>query len=130
MIKWTVDKRPYYARSYDGVVESGTNTPWSDVLRKATTLDPSTQRDYPSCEIPMVLLEDLKELKTGNVVLEAGQTLGYATSTTGHPLFMKAYNTAKGQGLDTMVVKVTAGSRKNPKTGQSYPIFEWELLSQ
>lgn len=129
MIKWAVDNVPKYARSYDGVTESGTGRPWASVLEKAQSVDPRVKADYPSCEIPMKLLDAVKN-KKGEVVWDEGNSLGYSTSTTGHPLFMKAFNAAKAAGQSTMVVKVTSASRKNKKIGSEYAVLEWELLSQ
>ena len=91
-----------YFRTYDRVTEVRGGS-WHDALRRAQAVDPRAS-EYRSVDLPMRLLQDVVVNK--KVVAEAGETLGYSTSTTGWAPWRAFYSECVRQGLHRSRVRV------------------------
>lgn len=120
-----------YHRTRDGVTcEDG--LPWAEALAKARMVGgPAKARPYPSAAIPMVLLENaMNVLKPGEVVLEAGETLGYSTPATAKGSVKDLMTQAARLGLKEggpMRVKITSKASSNA-AGNTYGVIQFEVL--
>jgi hypothetical protein len=115
-----------YKKTYDRVLEAG-GEPWSETIAKAQMINPNV-RQYPSADIPMVLVRTLKD-KKGAVVAQAGKVLGHSLSTTNWRPFEKFVRTLIDQGLSTARVRATLGAEPMTNArGNRWGVMTFELL--
>lgn len=96
-------KPAQYFKSIDGGLTATTGLPWQEILAMANRVQPGA-RDYSSADVPMQPVKDI--VVKGNLLLEAGKTLGYSLSTTGFKFFASMYKGAKALGLQKSKVRV------------------------
>lgn len=120
-----------YYKTLDGMTTQGQGFTWSEAIMRAKQINPKAD-PYKSVDIPMTLVEDAKDLK-GNVVVEAGTTLGHSTSTTNWAnmvALLKAVD-AKGYSRSTDTVRVTITSeRRTNKNNNVWGVLKFELLGR
>lgn len=94
-----------YLRSTDRQVESRSKKPWAQCVAEAQQADSRCRGDYPSCDIPFTVVNDIvaeKGDEKGKNLLDAGQTLGLTLSITNFKdfaAFIKPYDDLKAAGV-------------------------------
>jgi hypothetical protein len=68
-----------YLKSMDRIVEKNSRRSWADVVAEAGRLDPRCKGDYRAVDLPFT---SVKDIKSGEVSVEAGETLGWTSSIT------------------------------------------------
>ena len=120
-----------YNKSYDGIVANDGITSWAEVVAIALRASPPGQ-PYDSADIAARTLEAVMDPK-GNVVAEAGTTLGYSLSTTNRAAFTAFLKDVRAAGLDvnTSIVEVELGymPKTNPK-GNKWGIVTFKFLGE
>ena len=90
-----------YLKSFDRMVESRTKRSWADTINEAMKLDTKCKGDYPSADIPLKVLADVKN-KKGDVLIAAGELLGLSLSITNFKdfaAFIKPYTDLQDKGV-------------------------------
>jgi hypothetical protein len=80
---------PVYKRSYDRIVESKSKRSWADVCAEAQRLDARCTGDYRGVDIPFQSVHQLKSKKGNEVLVEAGDAIGWTSSVTNFTEFQQ-----------------------------------------
>lgn len=115
-----------YLKTYDNAtcVQGGS---WQNAIARAQQVNPNA-RPYPSADIPMTLLTDVKD-DDGKVILEKGSTVGHSLSTTNRGEFTNLINELKERGLESTTVKVKLGFKKRTnKAGNVWGVMTFQLV--
>jgi hypothetical protein len=91
-----------YLKSNDRITDARTKRSWAEAVAEAQRLDPRCTGDYPSADIPLTALVELKNKKGDAVLIKVGQTLGLTLSITnfaGFASFIGPYENLRDQGL-------------------------------
>ena len=113
-----------YFRTYDRMTEVRGGL-WSDALRRAQAVDPRAT-EYRSVDLPMVVLQDIKKGK--EVLIEAGQTVGYSTPTTGWGAWQAFYAECVRAGLQNSRVEAVLNYQKRTNAkGNVWGIITYAL---
>ena len=104
------DNPAKYVKTYDGQ-HTNTGESWGSKLAEAQAIDPTGQM-YGTIDVPMTLLEDVGEMK-------AGEVLGYSLPVTGREEFLKllklvarAGHAVEGLGGVKINTTITAAASK------------------
>lgn len=129
-IKANTGEGARYWKTYDGAVTTD-GLPWAQAIQQANQMDTSGKQiqPYKSADIPMTVVEDVKDLE-GNVVAEAGTRLGYSLSTTNKKQFddmLRAIDKLDGATRADAVVDVTISSMKRSNKSYTWGVVQFEL---
>jgi len=105
-----------YEKTYDRLV-SAKQRPWADVVAQAQRIDPNAS-EFRSADLPFEVLDDIKN-KKGEILVNAGESIGHSLSTTGWKSYQTLLQQASKAGLDIragrIVVDIEQETRKNAK---------------
>jgi hypothetical protein len=90
-----------YLKSFDRMVDSKSRKDWSQCLREAQAADPDCRGDYPSADIPFVVLKAIPTKKGDGNLIEVGERLGLTLSITNFKdfaAFIKPYSDLAAAG--------------------------------
>ena len=114
-----------YYKTYDRVFEARGGS-WADAVAKAQRAAPGA-REYPSADVPMTLLEDLKTVG-GETAQPSGTSIGYSIATTGWGNWKKFYQECIRLGLVGHTVRVELGFEKREGNGNKWGIINYKLV--
>lgn len=128
MVKWSIKggNPAKYASSYDGQV-TATGTSWVQAQREIQALEPKAT-PYRSVDLPMTMLETLKNKKGDAVLIEEGQLLGYSTSTTNWALWEAFYREVVKAGLLGEQVEAEVGYIARQKGPNNWGVVSLKLI--
>ncbi len=113
-----------YLRTYDRVTETRGGS-WADAVKRAQAVDPKAY-EYRSVDLPFLVTQPIK--KGNTVLIEAGQTLGYSTPTTGWSAWQAFYADCARAGLTQARVLVELNFQKRTnKNGNMWGIVTYTL---
>lgn len=112
-----------YIKSADQVM-TVEGLPWQDELMVLKQMEPKC-RPYPTADIPVELLEDVK---TGKSKVEAGTTVGVGLSTTNYSAWNAFYKkmVAAGKELDEITVRI--GFQERAKGTYTWGLFTFDFV--
>jgi hypothetical protein len=122
------DQGKVYKKSYDGLTTVGGGS-WAESVAQAARISGNANPVYLTADIPMTLLEDVKG-KKGDVLAEAGQTLGHGLSTTNMKFFRDFVRRLAKDGLDKAEVTVRLGYLEQTNTNKNvWGVVTFELVT-
>lgn len=96
-VKWGQNPAKY-AKTYDHIMDTQ-GRPWVQTVQHAQAQDAKAY-EYRSADVPLIALEDLKN-KAGEVLVSAGDVLGFSISATGWKYFSRFIATLQKSGINT-----------------------------
>lgn len=117
-----------YLKSYDRLLDSRTKKSWAQCIAEAAQADPRCTGDYPAVELAMVSVKEIKS-KSGETLVEPGQTLGWNSSITNWSLwtsFIEPYFNLMDAGVVPSNALVRGKIFHNQKTANGNT---WGLVS-
>ncbi len=118
-----------FVKSYDGVTTSTGQNLYAEIDR-LTRSHEKVDGPYPSVEIPVTLIKDVKDPKS-TLTFEADTELGYTPSMTGFKEFQKFMKAMKKAGrplTDTVNVRLHAEKKTNINNNE-WGVIRFELLA-
>lgn len=123
-----------YLKSYDGITEVRGGS-WADAQARADRASAGKATVYRSCDVPMVLVSDVKskdlKTKTETVVAKAGDRVGYSISTTGYGNWESFYKVCASKGLQhsKVMAELTSEPRTN-RANNNWGVIAWKLVEE
>jgi hypothetical protein len=106
--------------------------PWGDVLRTASQVDgPKFKGEYRSADVPVVLLQDVRDIK-GTVVAETGMRIGKSLSTTEWREFEQLLRSAAKSGInaDNGQITVEIGFKARKNASNTWGVLTFTLVGE
>lgn len=119
-----------YLKTYNGVTcTDGSSWAQAQEIARKAEADPKKHRPYPTADITMITLEEVKAVD-GSTVVPAGTRLGYTTSTTGFAYFKTLYDEVKKLGLLEAEIVALIGSEARTNPGHRWGVVTFEFVSR